>query len=261
MFFNVWLWRCWSSRSIKLKTRWWLWSRSLVEAAFHYRCWHRQSNNPDNPDRPNLFALFWSQILQREDAEREDFGKQNLQFYCMPYSEFCIVCQEQKILVWLGRSTRRSWDVWLRFRAEALWDVFWFLIPISHKYWRYLYKWIYFTPQACWSVELGIETLVSLLDSSDSDDSNHYPLLAWGRIAHFSSKEELKHSRKKRESVFLGWTCPTSFYCFPSQSLDSWLVSSPCWSFGSRPTHQWIGAAGRGLTKIIDSGGFYFSLF
>ena len=92
--------------------------------------------NPDNPDRPNLFALFWSQILQREDAEREDFGKQNLQFYCMPYSEFCIVCQEQKILVWLGRSTRRSWDVWLRFRAEALWDVFWCLIPISYKYWR-----------------------------------------------------------------------------------------------------------------------------
>ena len=28
-----------------------------VEAAFHYRCWHRALYNPDNPDRPNLLHV------------------------------------------------------------------------------------------------------------------------------------------------------------------------------------------------------------
>lgn len=222
------------------------WYCSSCRSRFSLRCWHRHCTIQIG----QTFCTFWSQIFPREDAEREeDFGKQILQFYCMPYSEFCIVCQEQKILVWLGRSTRRSWDVWLRFRAEALWDVFWFLIPISHKYWRYLYKWIYFTPQACWSVELGIETLVSLLDSSDSDDANHYPVLAWGRIAHFSSKEELKHSRKKKIICIPWMNMPNLIFLFsfPESRLMAGLLSmlifllqansSMDWSSGKR-THQ-----------------------
>lgn len=177
----------------------------------------------------------------------------------MPYSEFCIVCQEPKIIVWLGRSTRRSWDVWLRFRVEALWDVLWFLIPVSCKYWRQV------------NLLCAPSLLVSRTRYRDACFIARFlrfwwfkplsSLLAFGSYSSLSSKEELKHSHKKRESVFLGWTCPTSFYCFPSQSLDSWLVSSLCWSFGSRPTHQWIGTAGRGLSKIVDSVDFIFHCF